>query len=57
MNETGNCNTTTGECLKCVNNTSGPMCDQCADGYFGDAITGTCEGKNCNNKQYKQNVQ
>lgn len=44
LNRTGNCNTTTGECLKCLYNTAGPTCSQCADGFFGDAVSGTCQG-------------
>lgn len=40
------CDTTTGICLRCVNNTAGSMCEQCANGYFGDAIY----SKNCTGK-------
>lgn len=31
-NAVGNCNRTTGECLKCIYNTGGPQCDQCLPG-------------------------
>ncbi|MGH0167527.1 UNVERIFIED_CONTAM: hypothetical protein FKN15_052759, partial [Acipenser sinensis] len=41
--EPGHCDTRTGECLKCVENTAGSHCERCADGYFGDAIV----AKNC----------
>ncbi|XP_070556677.1 laminin subunit alpha-2-like [Ptychodera flava] len=34
----GNCNTLTGECLRCAGNTAGPTCNRCADGFYGDAI-------------------
>jgi len=34
-----NCNTTTGECLKCIYNTTGFYCDQCLPGYFGKPIS------------------
>lgn len=33
-NAIGNCNTTTGECLKCIHNTGGPRCDQCLPGLY-----------------------
>ena len=41
------CNTTTGICLQCINNTAGNMCERCVDGYFGDAIV----AKNCTGKK------
>ena len=49
------CNTTTGICLQCINNTAGDMCERCADGFYGDAIiTKNCTGKDycytCTNK-------
>lgn len=31
-NAVGNCNRTTGECLKCIHNTAGPHCGQCLPG-------------------------
>ena len=37
------CDTVTGLCLTCLNNTAGDHCETCADGYYGDAIT----TKNC----------
>ena len=44
------CNTLTGECLICVGDTSGPRCQHCRDGFFGDAI----QAKNCQSEFYKQ---
>eukprot|EP00117_Sycon_ciliatum_P032228 scpid2548/ scgid25039/ Laminin subunit beta-2; Laminin chain B3; Laminin-11 subunit beta; Laminin-14 subunit beta; Laminin-15 subunit beta; Laminin-3 subunit beta; Laminin-4 subunit beta; Laminin-7 subunit beta; Laminin-9 subunit beta; S-laminin subunit beta len=43
MLATGNCNTTTGQCLKCIANTDGFTCDRCKDHYYGEAVT----AKNC----------
>lgn len=37
------CDSVTGECLNCMNNTYGTACNLCAPGYYGDAI----ELKNC----------
>lgn len=49
-NAVGNCNRTTGECLKCIHNTVGKNCNQCLPGYFGDPLaipTGHCEQCSC----------
>ncbi|KAL0902126.1 hypothetical protein ABMA27_000070 [Loxostege sticticalis] len=37
------CDSITGDCLKCVNNTAGAACNLCAPGFYGDAIF----SKNC----------
>ncbi|XP_034550802.1 laminin subunit alpha-5 [Notolabrus celidotus] len=37
------CHPLTGECLSCMHDTTGPHCDICAAGYYGDAIN----AKNC----------
>ncbi|XP_051914619.1 laminin subunit alpha-5 isoform X3 [Hippocampus zosterae] len=37
------CHPLTGECLSCMHNTTGPRCNECAPGYYGDAIS----AKNC----------
>ena len=50
-NAVGNCNSLTGACLKCINNTqNGPEnnCELCEDGYYGDATIepkGNCTGE------------
>lgn len=42
LTDTGNCNTVSGRCLKCINNTAGARCHRCIGGYYGDAINGKC---------------
>lgn len=44
-NQVGSCDSRTGECLRCLNNTYGEACNLCAPGFFGDAI----ERKDCRN--------
>ena len=44
-NDPNACNHTTGECLNCLNNSTGPQCAVCADGFFGDASSQSCERK------------
>ncbi|XP_030385859.1 laminin subunit gamma-1-like [Scaptodrosophila lebanonensis] len=49
-NAVGNCNRTTGECLKCIHNTAGAHCDQCLPGHFGDPLAlphGKCDRCSC----------
>lgn len=37
-NQIGSCDSVTGECLQCLNNTYGQACNLCAPGFFGDAV-------------------
>ena len=39
------CNRTTGICYNCLHNTDGSFCERCADGYYGDATTQSCQGQ------------
>lgn len=44
----GSCDRQTGLCLICINNSTGPECELCADGYYGDATTQDCRPCDCN---------
>uniref|UniRef100_A0A8C1ST21 Laminin subunit gamma-1-like n=1 Tax=Cyprinus carpio TaxID=7962 RepID=A0A8C1ST21_CYPCA len=50
-NAVGNCNRETGECLKCIYNTTGVFCDRCKEGFYGDAraanVTDKCKPCSC----------
>lgn len=41
------CDTETGECLNCRDNTMGKHCEECLPGYYGDALTGVCQICSC----------
>ncbi|KAM7369500.1 hypothetical protein PAMP_010819 [Pampus punctatissimus] len=43
VSKAGHCDTVTGECLRCLNNTAGRHCEVCQPGYYGDAV----HAKNC----------
>lgn len=49
-NAIGNCNTTTGECLRCIHNTGGSRCEICLQGFYGNALVlpkGDCKRCEC----------
>ncbi|KAJ8272625.1 hypothetical protein GJAV_G00091440 [Gymnothorax javanicus] len=37
------CDEATGKCLNCSQNTGGFRCEQCKEGYYGNATSGTCQ--------------
>uniref|UniRef100_A0A7E4VA92 Laminin EGF-like domain-containing protein n=1 Tax=Panagrellus redivivus TaxID=6233 RepID=A0A7E4VA92_PANRE len=43
----GNCDRTTGECLRCIGYTDGPSCERCADNHWGSALDHTCRPCGC----------
>ncbi|CAJ0568741.1 unnamed protein product, partial [Mesorhabditis spiculigera] len=43
----GNCDTKTGECLKCIGHTTGEECEKCLPHHFGSALTHTCHPCGC----------
>ncbi|XP_008557031.1 laminin subunit alpha [Microplitis demolitor] len=50
-NDIGSCDSITGECLHCLNNTYGEACNLCAPGFYGDAVERkdcrTCQCESC----------
>ena len=38
--DSGNCDPSSGKCLKCLFNTDGDHCEYCEDGYYGNAVNG-----------------
>lgn len=43
-NDPNTCDSVTGQCLACINNSAGSRCELCASGFFGNALTQTCTG-------------
>ncbi|XP_035223568.1 laminin subunit alpha-like, partial [Stegodyphus dumicola] len=50
----GSCDSVTGDCILCLNNTYGAACELCAPGFYGDAIAKKdCKKCNCNECGYR----
>lgn len=48
LNAFDSCDQRTGACLKCLNNTAGVRCDQCADWHWGDPLVAkSCQPCEC----------
>ncbi|CAG0923821.1 unnamed protein product, partial [Notodromas monacha] len=47
LTQPGNCDTTSGECLRCLFNTEGFHCHECRPGTFGDALRQECICDTC----------
>ncbi|XP_030383466.1 laminin subunit beta-1 [Scaptodrosophila lebanonensis] len=45
--DTGNCDRETGQCLKCLYETTGDHCELCRDGFFGNALEQNCQRCDC----------
>ncbi|XP_072276732.1 laminin subunit beta-2 isoform X2 [Pyxicephalus adspersus] len=48
MTDTESCDRRTGQCIKCLYNTEGRFCEQCRNGYYGDASRRNCRKCVCN---------
>ena len=48
LNQPGNCDPRTGDCLRCLYNTGGKNCEVCEKGFFGDATKQQCADCVCN---------
>uniref|UniRef100_A0A915BQN1 Laminin subunit alpha-2 n=1 Tax=Parascaris univalens TaxID=6257 RepID=A0A915BQN1_PARUN len=46
----GNCDRSTGRCLKCIYNTAGDHCEQCKENHWGSAKDKSCQSCDCHPK-------
>uniref|UniRef100_A0A8C3TBV3 Laminin subunit gamma-3 n=1 Tax=Chelydra serpentina TaxID=8475 RepID=A0A8C3TBV3_CHESE len=44
-NAVGNCDPVSGQCLRCLYNTSGERCEKCREGFYGSALARSPAGK------------
>nr|XP_023674845.1 laminin subunit gamma-2-like [Paramormyrops kingsleyae] len=47
-NAVGNCHRLTGQCLQCLNHTTGFFCESCQDGFHRSHASDNCKACNCN---------
>lgn len=47
VNVAGSCDRTSGECLKCLNNTRGRSCEECEQGYYHGRASDACKPCTC----------
>ncbi|XP_014860210.1 PREDICTED: laminin subunit beta-4-like [Poecilia mexicana] len=47
------CDGTTGECLRCLHYTTGPQCQFCKPGYYGNALQHNCKECSCDRRGTK----
>lgn len=48
MNVAESCDASTGDCVKCLHNTEGVQCENCVEGFYGDAKIRSCQRCVCN---------
>uniref|UniRef100_T1J8M8 Uncharacterized protein n=1 Tax=Strigamia maritima TaxID=126957 RepID=T1J8M8_STRMM len=44
----GSCDRFSGQCLKCLGNTTGWRCEECKEGFYGNALVPDCQKCECN---------
>lgn len=47
LSRSGNCDSFTGKCLRCLYETDGEHCEYCRDGFYGDAFSQHCQQCDC----------
>ncbi|XP_035989424.1 laminin subunit gamma-2 [Fundulus heteroclitus] len=47
VSQAGSCDRSSGECLRCLNNTTGRFCENCLRGFYHDRPTDACKPCNC----------
>ncbi|XP_065087000.1 laminin subunit beta-1 isoform X1 [Ochlerotatus camptorhynchus] len=57
LNQQGNCDPKSGQCVQCLYDTEGDHCEFCRDGYYGNALEQDCRSCDCNVLGTNQTVQ